>query len=94
MQITDWSLCAYSFLSLFFNLFGGQLTVVSCKNHYFFFFVPRHILNLFSLGICFENFFHKSTDPNTLDVDYFFEMFEISDQYTDVDFWRKKYNFK
>ena len=86
MQITDFVLFPHSYLSLLFYLFGGQLTAVSCKNHYFIFFVPRHIVDIFCLGICFENFFHKSNDPTTLDVNYFFEMIEISDHYTDVDF--------
>ena len=87
MPITDCSLCPHSYLSLFFYLLGGQLTAVSCKNHYFVFFVPRHIVDLFRLGICFENFIHKSTDPTQVDVvDYFFEMFNTSDNYTDVDF--------
>ena len=52
------------------------------------FFFPRHIVDLFRLGIFFENFIHKSTDHASLNVDYFFEIFEISDHYTDVDFWR------
>ena len=58
------------------------------------FFFPRHIVDLFRLGIFFENFIHKSTDHASLNVDYFFEIFEISDHYTDVDFWRKKYDFE
>jgi hypothetical protein len=86
MPLTDCILCPHFYLSLLFNLFGGQLTTVSCKNHYFIFFVPRHIVDIFRLYICLKNFLHKSIDPNTLDVDYFFEMFEISDHYTDVDF--------
>ena len=51
-------------------------------------------MDIFCLGICFENLFHESTDLFALDVYYFFEIFETSDHAIDVDFRRKKYNLK
>jgi len=66
------------------------MAVVSPKNHHFLLIVPRHIENLFCLGISFENFFHENFDRFilTLDFYYSYEIFEISDQITYMGFFR------
>ncbi len=66
------------------------MAVVSPKNYHSLFIVPRHIENLFCLGISFENFFHENFDRFilTLDFYYSYEIFKISDQITDMGFFR------
>ena len=94
MQIVNSRSLHHLFVSLPDDLFRRQLAIVRAKNHHFLFMVPRYILNLFCLGIGFENLFHESADPFTLDVYYFFEIFKIGDHTIDVDFRRKKLNLK